>query len=100
MPVREPTFWEIIMTSMTAPVLAFITAYFRAMYDGKSMAGRLVEGSLLGLATVAVKPVLIWWGLPVDLAIFLGVLFGFVGVETLKCWIKRAADSRFPKDTE
>lgn len=97
MPVPDPSQQEIIMNGATAPLLAFVTAWLRAWNEGKSMLSRCIEGSLLGLATIAVIPVLKWLGLPENLAIFLGVSMGFVGVETLKLWLKRFVENRIGK---
>ena len=89
LPHKNPDNWLFISQFLAAPVLAFITAYLRAMYEGKSKKARWLEGSLLGLATVAISPVLEWFGLPNNLAIVFAVTVGFVGVETLKDKIKQ-----------
>lgn len=89
MPHKDPAFIEFLSKFIAAPVLAFVTAYLRAMYEGKSKKVRWLEGSLLGLATVAINPVLEWLGLPENLAIVFAVTVGFVGVETLKDKIKQ-----------
>lgn len=86
------------MQSITAPFLAFITAWLRAAYDGKSTTVRFIEGLLLGIATVAVKPLLLLLGLPLDMAIVFGVACGFVGVETLKSWLRRLGDKWLPRE--
>lgn len=85
------------MNGATAPLLAFITAWIRAWNEGKSAFARWTEGSLLGLATVAVFPVLELLGLSQNLAVFFGVCMGFVGVETLKLWLKRFVERKIGK---
>lgn len=92
--MSDPLNNEILTNGAAAPILAFMTAWIRAWNEGKTMLSRWIEGSMLGLATVAVIPVLRWLGLPENLAIFLGVCMGFVGVETLKLWIKQAVENR------
>lgn len=94
MPIHDPSNQDLMTNVAVAPMLAFVTAWLRAWNEGKSMLYRCIDGSMLGLATVAVIPVLEWLGLPAKLAIFLGVSMGFIGVETLKIWIKRFVDNK------
>lgn len=80
-----------------APILAFITAFFRATYRGKRWKARLLEGTLLALATIGVAPVLKYLGLPSDLAIAFAVAGGYIGVDTLSDWLRKWGESRVPK---
>lgn len=79
-----------------APLLAFITAVLRATYRGKRWKARLLEGSLLAMATVGVAPVLRYAGLPPDLSIAFAVGAGYIGVDTLTEWMRRYGDSKVP----
>ena len=45
----------------------------------------------------AVRPALVYLGMSDDMAIFFGVLFGFVGVDTLSDWINRIAERELTK---
>lgn len=78
-----------------APLLAFITAMVRSTYYGrKRWLSRLLEGVLLALATVAIRPALVYLGMSDDMAVFFGVAMGFVGMDTLREWIKRWGDRK------
>lgn len=79
-----------------APVLAFITAFVRATYRGKRWKARLLEGTLLALATIGAAPVLKYMGLPPDLAIAFAVGAGYIGVDTMTDWMRRYGDSKIP----
>jgi len=77
-----------------APLLAFVTAFMRATYRGRRWKARLLEGTLLALATIGAAPVLKYMGLPPDLAIAFAVGAGYIGVDTLSEWIKRWGDRK------
>ena len=85
---------EIVMNFLPAPILAFATAYLRAVKEGKSNAARWIEGTLIGMATIGTIPILEWFSMPPRLAIFLGVVFGYVGVDTLTMWVKQVLERR------
>lgn len=77
-----------------APLLAFVTAFMRATYRGRRWKARLLEGTLLALATIGVAPVLKYMGLPPDLAIAFAVGAGYIGVDTLTDWMRRWGDRK------
>lgn len=77
-----------------APLLAFVTAFMRATYRGRRWKARLLEGTLLALATIGAAPVLKYMGLPPDLAIAFAVGSGYIGVDTLSEWINRWGDRK------
>mgnify|MGYP000196171804 FL=1 len=86
-----------ISRAALAPILTFITAVARSMYYGrKRWPSRMMEGVLLALATVAIRPALVYVGMSDDMAVFFGVAMGFVGVDTLSDWIKRWGNSKIP----
>lgn len=90
-----------IARAMIAPMLAFATSILRATYQGRrKWPARIMEGALLALATVAVKPALMMAGMDQEMAVFCGVFMGFVGVDTLSDWLRRWGDSRLPKRGE
>jgi lambda family phage holin len=80
-----------------APLLAFVTAFMRATYRGRRWKARLLEGTLLALATIGAAPVLKYMGLPPDLAIAFAVGVGYIGVDTLSDWIKRWGELQVTK---
>jgi lambda family phage holin len=80
-----------------APLLAFVTAFMRATYRGHRWKARLLEGTLLALATIGAAPVLKYMGLPPDLAIAFAVGVGYIGVDTLSDWIKRWGELQVTK---
>lgn len=86
-------FDEVARASL-APFLAFVTAFLRAAYRGKRWKARLLEGSLLAMATIGVAPVLRFFGLPPDLAVAFAVAGGYIGVDTLSDWLRRWGESR------
>lgn len=68
----------------TAPILAFITALLRAAYQNKKRwKSRILEASLLALATIAIIPVLKLTGMNPDLAVAFAVWSGYYGVDVL-----------------
>ncbi len=86
-----------IIRAAVAPILAFVTAIARSVYYGrKRWPARLIEGVLLALLTVAIRPALVYIGMSDDMAVFFGVAMGFVGVDTLSDWIKRWGNSKIP----
>lgn len=87
-----------IARAAVAPILAFLTAIARSMYYGrKRWPSRIMEGVLLALATVAIRPALVYIGMSDDMAVFFGVAMGFVGVDTLSDWIKRWGEHQVTK---
>lgn len=84
-----------ITRAALAPFLTFITAIARSMYYGrKRWPSRIIEGVLLALVTVSIRPALAYVGMSDDMAVFFGVAMGFVGVDTLSEWIKRWGDRK------
>lgn len=84
-----------VSRAAVAPILTFVTAIARSMYYGrKRWPSRIIEGVLLALATVAIRPALVYIGMSDDMAVFFGVAMGFVGVDTLSEWLKKWGDSK------
>lgn len=84
-----------VSRAAVAPILAFVTAIARSMYYGrKRWPARLIEGVLLALATVAIRPAMVYVGMSDDMAVFFGVAMGFIGVDALSEWLKKWADKK------
>ncbi|MNJ77440.1 Phage holin family (Lysis protein S) [compost metagenome] len=49
----------------------------------------LLEGGLCGMVTLALVPLLEWFGLPQSMATFAGGMVGFMGVEKLRDYSDR-----------
>lgn len=101
MPEKSPELWAAVLAWLAsvshhlyAPALSVAIAVFRVIYGGGSRRQMLLEGVLCGLATLGVKPLLIWLGMPPDMAVFAGAMFGFVGVEKLRDWAERIGERR------
>lgn len=101
MPEKSPELWAALMMwlasiahNLYAPALAAVIAVFRVIYGGGSRRQMALEGALCGLATLGVKPLLIWLGMPGDMAVFAGAMFGFVGVEKLRDWAERIGERK------
>ncbi|OHC11131.1 MAG: phage holin, lambda family [Pseudomonadales bacterium GWC1_66_9] len=91
MPEKNPGTWAELFAwaaqlapHIYAPTLSVVIAGLRVLYGGGTWRQVWLEGALCGAATLAIKPVLIWLGMPADLAVFIGACFGFVGVEKLR----------------
>jgi lambda family phage holin len=91
MPEKNPSTWAELLVWMIqfapnlyAPALSVVIAGLRVLYGGGTWRQVWLEGALCGAATLAIKPLLIWLGMPADLAVFIGACFGFVGVEKLR----------------
>jgi lambda family phage holin len=107
MPERTPELLAAFMIWLStvihhlyAPALSVAIAVFRVVYGGGSRRQMFLEGVLCGLATLGIKPLLIWAGLPSDMAVFAGAMFGFVGVEKLRDWAEIVGDRRVGRRTE
>ncbi len=91
MPEKSPDLWAAVLAWVSqvaphlyAPLMSVAVAALRVIYGGGSRRQMVLEGSLCGLATVAVKPALIWIGVPEDVAVFAGAFIGLVGVEKIR----------------
>lgn len=107
MPEKSPELWTALAVWLAsvshhlyAPLLSVAIAVFRVIYGGGNRRQMLLEGVLCGLATLGVKPLLIWLGMPSDMAVFVGAMFGFVGVEKLRDWAEQIGDYRVKRQTE
>jgi len=73
-----------VAKAATAPFLAFVTAILRATYQNKKRwKSRILEASLLAIATVAIVPILKLAGMNPDLAVAFAVWAGYYGIDVL-----------------
>lgn len=91
MPDKNPEFWAVLLSwlqsmapNMYAVSLSVIIAALRVVYGGGTQRQMLLEGALCGLATLMMVPLLEYFGLPQDMATFVGGLVGFIGVEKFR----------------
>lgn len=88
---KDPSLWMAVVawlsayqSSIYAFLLSVAIAVLRVIYGGGSGRQIFLEGCLCGLATLAIIPLLGWFGLPSDMATFAGGLIGFMGVEKIR----------------
>lgn len=91
MPEKNPDLWVSILAwlgtvaaALYAPGLSVAIAALRVVYGGGNRRQMIIEGSLCGLCTLSLVPLLEWLGLPSSMATFAGGAVGFVGVEKLR----------------
>lgn len=91
MPEKSPELWAALVAwlQVNAPqlyalLLSVAIAVLRVIYGGGSRRQMILEGALCGLATLAMVPLLAYFGFPQDMATFAGGAVGFVGVEKLR----------------
>lgn len=91
MPHRDPNQWQALLSviasvwpQLYAALLAFVVALVRALYAGGKPFKALLEAVLCGSLTLALVPVLNYFGLSPDLAVAFGAAVAFLGVEWLR----------------
>lgn len=90
------------VNAFIAPVLAFIMAVMRSEYQGRQRSRKkvILEGLILGMATAALWPQIFSIALKIEFlniapadklsfSIFVGVTFGFMGVDALSAWLHK-----------
>ena len=90
-PDSEPTLWQMLLSMLASvwPQLyaagrAFMVALVRALHAGGKPFKSLLEAVLCGCLTLALLPVLNYFGLSPDLAVAIGAAVAFLGVEWLR----------------
>ena len=91
MPEKNPDLWVMVAAwlqmnspSLYAFGLSVVMAVLRTVYGGGCWRCALLEGCICGLVTLALVPLLEWFGLPQSMATFAGGWVGFLGVEKLR----------------
>ncbi len=91
MPEKDPGLWAAVFAWLVAhqPQLytggtAAAVAMCRVIYGGGGRRKMLLEGILCGLIGTSLMPVLEYFSLPTNLAVFAGCMVGFIGVEKLR----------------
>jgi len=88
-----------------APMAAFCVTVLRGLLTGGQFRRTCVEGLLMAVMTWALKGLLLWANLPLDLAVFIGAFCAFIGVERLRqfatSWLgSKAGACDLPKNGE
>lgn len=96
MPEKDAGLWAAVAAFLSAHspqisafAMSVAVAVLRVVYGGGGRRQQLLEGSLCGLAAVAVVPLLEYLGLPSSMAIFAGCLVGFVGAKNIEGYADR-----------
>jgi len=91
MPEKSPEVWAAVLAwlhaiapSLYAFALSVTIAVVRVIYGGGSKRQMILEGLLCGLLTLALVPLVEYFGLPQSMATFVGGCCGFVGTEKLR----------------
>lgn len=107
MPPNDPSLWRMIVDALEqmrafiaqevarpyhiAPALSFIVALCRARLAGGKVSASILEACLCGALTLAVFPLLEYFGLNANLAIAAGSAIAFLGVEWFRTYMADAA---------
>ena len=104
MPEKDPTLWVSVLAwlgsvaaALYAPGLSVSIAVLRVVYGGGNRRQMLIEGSLCGLITLSLVPVLEYLGLPSSMATFAGGAVGFLGVDKLRIYADRFLNAKVGK---
>ena len=91
MPGKDPNNWQALLALLAsvwpqlyAAGLAFVVALVRALHAGGRPAKSILEAVLCGCLTLALMPILQYFGLPMDLSVAAGGSIAFLGVEWLR----------------
>lgn len=99
-PDRDPSFWQAVIGLVAsiwphiyAAALAFVVALVRALHAGGKPIKSFLEALLCGCLTLALKPVLDYAGMPPNMAVAIGAMVAFLGVE----WLRDRAEGLMDK---
>ncbi|WP_414501697.1 phage holin, lambda family [Zymobacter sp. IVIA_5232.4 C2] len=100
MPQNDPGLWRMIVDALEhirmslwqenirphvmATVLSFLIALLRALVSGSKFWHSLLEACLCGTLTLAVFPLLDYFGMNIYLAVSIGAAISFLGVDWLR----------------
>lgn len=95
-PEKDPHFWQALIGTVAslwpnlyAAGMAFVVALIRGIHSGGKPVKSLLEALLCGCLTLALVPVLDYFGLAADLAVAFGAAIAFLGTE----WFRDRADA-------
>jgi len=97
--------WLLAVTSFIAVnaqhlyafTLAVVISVFRVIYRKGGLWQMFIEGSLCGLATLTVIPLIAYFGLPDSMAQFAGGVIGWVGVSKLSGYLDTMISNKVEK---
>lgn len=100
MPNRDPNNWQALMNvvlslwpQIYAAGLAMLIALVRAIHAGGRPVKSFLEAVLCGFLTLALMPLLAYFGMPQDMAVAVGAAIAFLGVE----WVRDRIDALYEK---
>lgn len=94
LPDKDPSFWQALLGALShiwpqfyAAGMACIVALARGLQAGGKPVNSVLEAIICGCLTLALVPVLDYFGLPQNLAVAVGAAVGFLGTE----WVRERA---------
>lgn len=94
MPEKDPSFWQALIGALAnvwpqiyAAGMACVVSLARGIHGGGRPLKSILEAVLCGCLTLALVPVLEYFGLSQNLAVSVGAAVGFLGTE----WIRERA---------
>lgn len=104
MPPNDPGLWRMLMDALDhvwphvyAALISFIVALLRALLAGGKITAAMLEACLCGALTLAVFPILEYFGLNANLAVAVGSGIAFLGVEWFKSHLAAIAGKLIDK---
>lgn len=107
MPWRQPGFWAEILGGLSqwwsiyayAPAMAFLVAVVRGVLTGSGRLKTVLEGVLFALLTVSLRPLLLYFEMNEDMALFFGAFLAFLGADFIRRHIDAFARRWLKGDT-
>ncbi|WP_237673815.1 phage holin, lambda family [Vreelandella profundi] len=100
MPNKDPSNWQALIDLLLnlwpqiyAAGLAMLIALVRAIHAGGRPMKSILEAILCGCLTLAVMPLLSYFGMPQDMAVAAGAAIAFLGVE----WVRDRLEALYDK---
>lgn len=100
MPNRDPNNWQALLNvvlslwpQIYAAGLAMLIALVRAIHAGGRPVKSILEAMLCGFLTLALMPLMVYFGMPQDMAVAAGGGIAFLGVE----WVRDRLDALYDK---
>jgi lambda family phage holin len=96
MPAKDPNNWQVFLALLAtawpqiyAAALAFVVALVRGVHAGGKPMKSILEAILCGCLTLALVPVLDYFGINQNLAVAIGASIAFLGTE----WFRDRVDA-------